>query len=320
MRLPLACLLLAAASFAERRQPPLGLDLYMPVPEENPLTPKKIGLGRRLFNDRGLSRDGSTSCATCHQQNRAFSDGRRVAIGVNGATGIRNSPSLVNRGYNQTLFWDGRAASLEQQVIEPLVNPREMKSTPEHVTDYVRRKYRRDFEAAFGHGPEYGDVARALASYVRTIQSGNSRFDRFREGRVNTLTTSERAGMLLFHSKAGCSSCHVGPNLTDDAFHNTGVAFRDGKYLDAGRFDVSHAEADMGAFRTPGLREVARTAPYMHDGSIGTLEDVVEYYNRGGNMNPRLDSVLRPLHLTPAEKANLVAFLRVLTGVISEGR
>ena len=321
MRLLATLILLAAASsFAERRQPPMGLDLYMPTPEENPLTPKKIALGRRLFHDRALSRDGSTSCATCHRKKLAFTDGRRFAVGAGGATGVRNAPSLVNRGYNQTFFWDGRARSLEQQASEPLVNRREMASTPETVTAYVRRRYTRDFIAVFGREPEYEDVARALATYVRTIRSGNSRVDRFAAGDVTSLSDSECEGWRLFHSKAGCASCHVGPTFTDDGFHNTGVAFRDGKFADAGRSDVSHVEADMGAFRTPSLRDVARTGPYMHDGSIDTLEKVVDHYDRGGNANPHLDRALRPLHLSAVEKANLVAFLHALNGVISEGR
>jgi cytochrome c peroxidase len=284
-------------------QAPLGLDVYMPVPETNPLTPEKIALGRELFFDKRLSRDGTVACASCHDPERAFSDGRRVARGVGGAEGVRNAPAIVNRGYGQSFFWDGRAETLEQQALEPILNPKELALT---VDELERRTRLRASE-----------VTDALASYIRTIRSGDSRFDRFTMGQTSALTALEKAGLELFRGKGHCVNCHVGPNFSDERFHNTGVAWRDGSLTDDGRFTVSRLERDRGAFKTPTLREVARTAPYMHDGSIAKLEDVVEFYSRGGRANPYLDPEIRPRFFSPEEKQALVAFLRALDGAVS---
>jgi len=279
-------------------RPPLGLDLYIPVPETNPLTPAKIALGRRLFFDKRLSRDGTVACASCHDPKLAFSDGRKVARGINGAEGSRSAPAIVNRGYGVSFFWDGRTRTLEQQALEPILNPKELGMTEAEVE---RRT-----------GLRICDVTAALATYVRTIRSGDSRFDRYAAGKAAALSDQEKAGLALFRGKAGCNACHIGPNFTDEKFHNTGVAWRDGRLVDGGAGD--------GKFKTPTLREVARTAPYMHDGSMATLGDVVEFYDRGGNPNPGLDSDLRPLHLRSEEKQALVAFLRSLVGKIHEGK
>jgi cytochrome c peroxidase len=309
--------LLAAATFAA----PLGLDLYMPVPEDNPLTAAKVELGRRLFHDRRLSRDGSTACATCHDPQRAFSDGRPLARGIGGAIGARHAPAIVNRGYGQSFFWDGRAGKLEDQVLQPILNSKEMGMDPASLVVRLRRdrRYRREFHFAFGREPNTADLSRALASYVRTIRSGDSRFDRYLYGRSGTLTAEEERGFSIFSSKANCWVCHTGSNFTDERFHNTGVAWKDGRAADDGRFEVTQNPADHSAFKTPTLREVSRTAPYMHDGSIATLEEVVEYYDRGGNRNPGLDSAIRPLHLTAEEKRALASFLNSLSGVIQDG-
>jgi cytochrome c peroxidase len=180
--------------------------------------------------------------------------------------------------------------------------------------------YHKLFQAAFGRDVNAEDLAQALASYLRTILSGDSPFDRYVNGAREALSAEARQGLELFRGKAHCTACHVGPNLTDEGFHNTGVAWRDGRFLDTGRFTVTGKEADRGAFKTPTLREVDRTAPYMHNGSLATLEEVIDYYNCGGNRNPYLDAELRPLHLTAEEKQALVAFLRALTGTIREGR
>lgn len=298
MLLPLLFLLVAST-------PPLGLDLYRPVPESNPLTAEKVALGRRLFFDKRLSRDGTVACATCHDPKRAFAGKLPVAVGIGGQKGPRNVPTLVNRVYGKTFFLDGRAATLEQQAIEPILNPIEMGLAPG------------DIQARTGLPPE--EVARAIASYVRTILDGNSRYDRYVNGDTNALSKEQKAGLAVFRGKGRCTSCHAGPNLTDEAFHNTGIAWRDGELLDPGRFRVSGKPEDRGAFKVPTLREVARTAPYMHDGSLATLEDVVEYYDRGGNPNPGLDPDLRPLTLTALEKKALVAFLKSLSGTIREG-
>jgi len=296
-------LVLAAEAWVPR--PPLGLDLYMPVPETNPLTRKKVALGRRLFFDNRLSRDRTLSCASCHDPERAFSDGRAVARGINSAEGTRNAPALINRGYGRSFFWDGSADSLERQALQPIFNPIELGLT---VPELERRT-----------GIKAADVAAALASYVRTIRSGDSRFDRYTAGRVDSLNALEKAGLQFFRGKGSCTACHIGPNFTDERFHNTGVAWRDGRLADEGRFAVSGNPRDHGAFKTPTLREIARTAPYMHDGSLATLEDVVEFYSEGGRPNANLDPEIRPRHFSVEEKRALIAFLQTLGGRVREG-
>ncbi len=267
-------------------------DLYVPVPEENPLTPENIELGRRLFFDRRLSRDGSVSCSSCHDPERAFSDGRATVVGVLGRHGRRNAPALINRGYGRSFFWDGRVATLEEQVLKPIQDPNEMDmSLP---------------EAAVLVEFSVGEISRALASYVRSILSGDSPFDRYIDGDLGALSAEQLAGLQLFRGKANCVACHIAPNFTDERLHNTGVAWRDGKFADAG--------AGQGNFKTPTLREIARTAPYMHDGSLATLGEVIDYYNRGGNRNPGLDAEIRALHLSVDEKRNILAFLHSLNG------
>ncbi len=293
----------------------------MPVPEYNPLTPEKVALGRRLFNDRLLSRDRSMACATCHDPKRAFTDARATAVGVFGRKGSRGAPTLVNRGYGAAFFWDGRAATLEERVLQPIQNPKELDMSLEEVVARLsrHREYRRRFQAAFGGNVNATDSARALASYVRSILSGDSPVDRYLNGEQAALSSQERRGLELFRGKGNCVACHVGPNFSDEKFHNTGVAWSNGKWLDPGRFAVTGKESDRGAFKTPTLREVARTAPYMHDGSIATLEDVVEFYNRGGKPNAILDPELHPIHLTADEKYALVGFLKALNGAIRTG-
>jgi cytochrome c peroxidase len=274
------------------------LDLYLPVPESNPLTPAKIALGRRLFFDKRLSRDGTLACASCHNPKFAFSDGRKVARGINGAEGTRNAAAILNRGYGKIFFWDGRAKSLEQQAMEPILNPKELGMTEGEVERRI--------------GLKITDVTAAIASYVRTIRSGDSPFDRYAAGNLGALSDVEKAGLALFQGKARCHLCHAGPNFSDEGFHNTGIAWRDGKLVDQG--------AGEGKFKVPTLREVARTAPYMHDGSFATLEDVVDYYDHGGNPNPGLDLDVLPLNLSIREKRALVAFLNALSGRILEGK
>lgn len=277
---------------------PLGLDLYMPVPETNPLTAEKIALGRLLFFDARLSRDQSISCSTCHVPARAFSDARPIAMGVLGRTGRRNAPALVNRGYGRAFFWDGRSRSLEEQVLKPIEDQNEM-----------------DFsviEAGARVGLSGEEISFALASYVRSILSGNSAFDRFVNGDRTALSEEQLRGLQVFRGKGNCTACHVGPNFSDERTHNTGVAWRTGTLSDEG--------AGKGSFKTPTLREVPRTAPYMHDGSLTTLEDVIELYDRGGNRNVSLDPEVRPLRLRPDEKHALLAFLQTLSGDLQEGR
>ena len=279
---------------------PLGLDLYMPVPEDNPVTVERVERGRDLFFDKRLSRDGTVACASCHNPERAFSDGRPVAIGVFNRVGRRSAPALVNRGYGRAFFWDGRAATLEEQVLQPIQDPNEMDMTLPEVSARV--------------GMPIDEVSRSLATFVRSLLSGDSRFDRFINGDRDALTAEQQAGLQLFRGKANCTACHVGPTFSDERFHNTGVAYREGRVLDEGRFEVTARPEDRGAFKTPTLREIARTAPYMHDGSFVTLAEVVDYYDSGGNRNPALDRELRPLKLTIGEKLSLIAFLQALNG------
>ena len=291
--------LLLTLIFAQRIEPPLGLDAYLPVPESNPLTPAKITLGRKLFFDTRLSRTGAVSCATCHDPKRAFTDEGPVAVGVDGKKGPRRTPRIFNRVYGKSFFWDGRAATLEEQVLMPIANPLEMDMEPA--------------AAAVRVGLSVPAMRDALASYVRTILAGGAPIDRYLAGDSGALSAQQREGLKLFRGKAGCAVCHPGPNFTDERFHNTGIGG------DSGRFAITKSEQDRGAFKTPGLRQVAEGAPYMHDGSLRTLDDVVEHYNNGGKANPNLDPELRELRLTQAEKASLVEFLRALGGVVREG-
>lgn len=304
MRFLIAALLLYALP-AERSSVPLGLDLYMPVPEENPMTIEKIELGRRLFNDRRLSRDESTACITCHAPERAFSDPRPIAVGVFGRVGRRHAPALINRGYGRAFFWDARSASLEDQVLKPIRDPNEMDLTIDEASSRV--------------GLDATTMAQALASYVRSILSGDAPYDRFINGDRAALSPEQQTGLQIFRGKGNCTACHVGPTLTDERLHNTGVAWRDGRLHDEGRFAVSRRSEDRGAFKTPTLREVGRSAPYMHDGSLTTLADVVQFYDEGGRVNPNRDAEIRPLHLTASEKEALIAFLHTLSGTVSEG-
>jgi cytochrome c peroxidase len=276
---------------------PLGLDLYVPVPEDNPLTAEKVALGRRLFHDPRLSRDGTIACTTCHDPARAFTDGRPVAVGVSGRQGRRNVPTLVNRAWGRLFFWDGRVRTLEEQVLRPIEDPNEM--------DLPAR------DAAARVGVSTSNLSQALAAYVRSIMSGASPYDRFNAGDRSALTDEQQLGLQIFRGKGNCTRCHVGPTFTDESMHNTGVAWREGRLTDEG--------GGEGTFKTPTLREVARTAPYMHDGSFDTLQQVVELYDRGGNANPTLDSEIRPLRLTEDEKRALVTFLSSLTGTVQEG-
>ncbi|MBL8176995.1 MAG: c-type cytochrome [Bryobacterales bacterium] len=292
--------MLAALAFAITV--PLGLDTYLPTPEENPLTAEKIALGKALFEDKRLSRDGSTSCATCHLAKYAFTDREPVAVGLQGRKGDRRTPSILNRAFGKSFFWDGRTKTLEEQVLLPITNPKEMDLT---LAEAVERLggYEARFRQVFGAKGNERILAFALASYVRSILAGDSPYDRYMAGQIEAMGAAALRGLRLFRGKAGCLACHVGMNFSDERLHNTGA----GK-IDAGK-----------AFKTPTLRQVAEHPPYMHDGSLATLEEVVDFYNDGGKANPGLDAEMRPLQLTNGEKADLTAFLRALSGVVRDG-
>jgi cytochrome c peroxidase len=344
-------LALAALGTVRAQSAPGGLPRGLPadlfellVPPENPITPEKVALGRRLYFDTRLSADGTVSCATCHDPAKGFSDGRPVAQGIGQKKGARNSPTVLNAVFNEFQFWDGRAASLEEQAKGPLVNPVEM-GLPSHqaVEEIVRGvpEYVADFKKVFGREPTIDDVAAAIACFERTVVSGDSPFDRFMAGDRGAIGEAARRGFDLWNGKARCNTCHAfnetSPFLTDNKFHNIGVAAKNRDFAvlarqaasaandltslshhpdfsELGRFLVTKQPKDIGAFKTPGLRDIALTAPYMHDGSEATLRDVVEFYDRGGEPNPYLDGGIVPLKLTEQEKADLVAFMETLTG------
>jgi len=294
---------------------PLGLDANRCVPKDNPITEAKARLGRRLFFDPILSADGAVSCASCHDPTHGLAGQARLAVGIKGQHMHRNAPSLWNRAYGTSFFWDGRESSLEDQALRPIESSSEMGGTIESAVERLRaqKEYTVLFEAAFTDGVTASNLAKSLASFERVLLSGNSRVDRFRSGEVRALSDNERHGLWLYESRGGCWRCHSGPNFTDESFHNTGVSWSE-RPIDLGRFAVTNKDADRGRFKTPTLRNVALTAPYMHDGSLATLEDVVDFYNRGGGKNPYLDASIAPLGLSAEEKKDLVAFLKALSG------
>jgi cytochrome c peroxidase len=306
----------AVASTSAGGDPPRPAEY---VDEEAPLvtswTPAKAALGQRLFAERLLSRDRTLSCADCHQKERAFTDGKTTAVGVGGQVGARNTPTLLNRALGRTQFWDGRAGTLEEQALGPIANPAEMNLTvPEAVARLAAvPSYRDAFRAAFGGAPTAERLAEALAAYERTLYAVDSPFDRYLAGRQDAMSPAAQRGLVLFGKKARCGDCHAGPNFTDEDFHCLGVSH------DPGRQAVTGAAKDFGSFKTPTLREVALTAPYMHNGSVATLAEVVEYYDKGGQAHPNLDEKMKPLSLSASEKADLVAFMQALSGTVVDG-
>lgn len=295
---------------------PLGL---VPIiwPKDDPYTPAKAELGWLLYFDKRLSADGTISCATCHDPKHAFGDGQRFSTGIRKQLGGRSAPTVINRAYSLEQFWDGRAGSLEEQAKGPIANPIEMGFAHDACAACVAGipGYRERFKQAFGPGPITIDhIARAIATFERTVLSGNSAYDRFKAGDEAALTESQKRGMKIFFSDhARCDSCHEGVNFTNGKYANIGIGM-DKPNPDLGRFVVSKKEEDKGAFKTPTLREVSKTGPYMHDGSLKTLEEVVEHYNKGGIKNPWLHQDVRELKLSDQDKKDLVAFLKALEG------
>ena len=325
---------------------PTGLnreDFYLPP--DNPINKDKVALGRSLFFDPRLSSDNTVSCATCHLPQTAFTDKRQVSLGVGLRAGDRNAPTIINRAFSREQFWDGAANSLEEQARLPLINPREM-AMPSH--ELLVKKlgdiggYKSWFKKVFARDVNIDDLVRAIAAFERTVVSGNAKYDVFKNGNPHALSESEKRGLALFEGKARCSQCHNGPNFTDEKYHNIGVGW-DATLVDLGRYKVTHNEQEIGSFKTPTLREIAGTAPYMHNGAFATLEETVAFYNMGGIANPFLDVEMRrpkltleqtleyyekgndpgkpapetelvKLELTNQEQADLVAFLKTLSG------
>lgn len=289
---------------------PLGLK-KMRIPRDNPLTEAKIELGKQLYFDKRLSRDNTVSCASCHDPAKGWSNADRFATGIGGQKGGRSAPTILNSGYSYFQFWDGRAQFVEGQALGPIQNPIEMDLTLEELVEKLNKidGYRKEFQAVFGTDVTSEGIAKAIGAFERTILSGDAPYDRYKAGDENALTPEAKRGMELFFGKANCSACHAPPLFTDGGFHNIGVGIN-AKEPDIGRNAHSNLLGDRGSFKTPGLRDIARTAPYMHDGSEATLEDVVEYYNKGGTANPQLDEEIFKLNLTDQEKKDLVTFLK----------
>ncbi|NCQ29315.1 MAG: cytochrome-c peroxidase [Armatimonadetes bacterium] len=286
-----------------------------PVPPGNPQSEAKIQLGKQLYFEKRLSFDNTVSCASCHDPKAGWADPRQFSEGVDHAKGGRNAPTVLNSAHYQFQFWDGRAGSLEKQALGPIQNPVEMKMTMPLALDRLQGipGYVKAFQEVFGGAPSDETVAKAIAAFERTVISRNSPFDRYLAGDTAAMSPAAVRGMKLFNGKAPCSPCHTGPSFTDSKFHNLGIG-AGATEPDVGRFKVTNNPQDYGAFKTPTLRSVALTAPYLHDGSERTLEAVVEFYNRGGNRNPNLAPLMLPLRLTQSEKSALVAFLEALTG------
>lgn len=323
------------------------------IPADNPQDTEKVVLGQRLFEDTRFSADGTISCASCHKPDMAFTDGLPTAEGIGKQRGTRNTPTVLNAAFYTTQFWDGRRADLEGQAGDPLLNPIEHGlKTHQAVIDVIVKDaaYPAAFMKVFGVSRDeiaIDHVLKAIAAFERTLISGNSAFDRYQfGGEQQAMSDSARRGLELFRTKGRCVDCHkieqTSATFTDNDFHNLGVGFKriearmfdiveayreakeKGQDIDVGvltqsdlselgRYVVTMRTSDLGRFKTPTLRNIALTAPYMHDGSQQTLEETIEFYDKGGEQNPLLDGGIRPLKLTEQEKADLVEFMRALT-------
>jgi cytochrome c peroxidase len=331
----------------------LGAD-SIKIPKDNPMTRAKIELGRQLFFDPRLSGDATVSCATCHDPAFAYGKDTRFGVGIRGLTGNRNSPVAYNRILSEAQFWDGRAASLEEQAIGPIANPIEMDNTHDVCVEKLRKieGYQVQFDKIFpGEGLTIGNIGKAIATFERAIVTDTSPADHYEaylsfatafkdyvddlkafeeddpesfqkylalkkameDSKINE--SAKRGRDLFFSEKANCTACHVGANFSDEKYHNLGVGM-DQKEPDLGRYEVTKDEKDKGAFKTPTIRNVAQTAPYMHDGSQQTLEEVVEWYAKGGHPNPHLSDKMKKLDLTAQDKKDLVEYMKSLTGAL----
>ena len=299
----------------------------VPEPADNAATPQRIALGRALFEDPKLSGSGQFACLSCHNRELGFGDGLRTSFGHNRVRGRRNAQPLFVSGWMTRLFWDGRASDLESQALIPIGHPDEMAADRKAVEARLNAddRYRAAFAAAYGPGDitleRAGD---ALAVFQRSLKPRRSKWDRVLAEGTRVLTEQELQGLHLFRTKAGCANCHNGPLFSDQKFHNLGLSFYGRRLQDLGRYDITGDPADVGAFRTPSLRNIASTGPYMHSGVFPTLEGVVNFYNAGGvqlrrrpdqaddPLFPTTSHFMKPLNLTTEERAALIAYLRVL--------
>jgi cytochrome c peroxidase len=322
-RLLLSCSLLAAACSSDAGQgahdpllPPRGLEqVELPASPDNPVTAAKVELGRTLFFDPRLSGSGTMSCSSCHFADRAFTDGRALSKKDDGGTNTRNSPTMYNVGYLERLYWDGRAKGLEANVLAAW--KAQLAGKPEAAAAALAAvpAYQTAFQTAFGAGPDEGTIVKALSSFLRTLRSGDSAFDRFQAGDDAAIPADAKAGWELFTGRGGCAVCHTPPLFTDRAFHNVGIGMQaESPDVGAAAKNAFDDPQRKGQFRTPTLRDVAVTAPYFHDGSAGSLREAVALMVKGGIDNPNKDPLMMPRPLSEQEIDQLVAFLGTLTG------
>lgn len=297
--------------------PEIGpMPTQVPTPPTNLGYAEKVELGKQLYFETRLSKNNSVSCAFCHNPGTGFADARQFSIGAFGTAGGRQAPTVYNTGFIPLQFWDGRAGSLEEQAIGPIHNPIEMAEEYRTVVPKIAKipGYQKQFQLIFGGGASLQHIAEAIAAFERTIVSQNSAFDKHAMGEAGAMNEAAVRGLALFRGKARCILCHNGPNFTDNKFHNLGVPQVGPLKEDLGRYIVSRAEKDKGAFKTPTLRSVVETGPYMHDGVFKTLEEVIDFFDAGGGSNPNLSPLIKPLGLSSAEKGDLIEFLKALTG------
>lgn len=305
----------AMAGFAQQISLPLGLPALV-SPKDNAYSPARAELGKNLFFDGRLSSNGKVSCAFCHAPEHAFSGTAAFSPGVTGKLTGRHTPTLINRAWGKSEFWDGRAPTLEAQAVIPITHPDEMGMTPDSVVAVLKSipGYRPLFSAAFGNDTiDFDRIAKALAAFVRTIVSGNSAFDRYQAGDKSALSKEQRRGMDFFNGKGECAECHSGFNFTDEKFANLGIGF-DKPNPDSGLEVVTKKKGDLGKFKVPTLRDLSHRGPYMHDGRFTTLGQVLDFYAQAGIQNPHVDDRLIQFYLDEKTKNDLLAFLDALNG------
>ncbi len=305
------------AEEAELLNIPLGLDVdFAVVPVDNPITRDKIELGRSLYFDTRLSQDNTIACATCHSPRTGFTDGQPVSMGIGTQKGGRSAPTVINRLFSKEQFWDGRASSLEDQAKGPITNPIEM-GVPSHeaIVKKLRgiKGYKAWFRRVFKSKITIDGIAKAIATFERTVISGDSAFDRHEDAIEGAMTESQIRGLKVFKENARCTQCHAGFNFTDEKFHNLGLGW-DTDTVDLGLYSVTKNVEDIGKFKTPTVRDIAETGPYMHDGRFATLRQVIDFYDDGGIQNPFLDKEMTALNLQEGEKQDLENFLKALSG------